>query len=696
MIGQMHARSRRPQPGDLDADRKPLVSVGFISLSIAFGILIVSIVYTAARHGYSESALADDLYLVGQAFIVIPAALRLLSRRGMTDVAAVAVTFMLAAAQYITKVLYSPLYLSYSDELSHWLTAENILSTGKLFTTNNSLPISPQYPGLEEATVALVQITGISLFPAALIVAGVAHVILLVGIYVIFRNVAGTPRIAGIAILLYSTSPGLGYFDSIFSYQSLAMALLAVALLAVLRLTTARSRTNRHSWALVAVIVSAATVMTHHVTSYMLIGLLLTPAVVGALMRNRRVAVGAGVLAAVTIAMVVAWISLAARQTVGYLEPPLTGLVNGFAKIVAGGATGGSAASTPNKVPASPHLYIILEGASVLLVSALVAVGLLLLRRNIRGHAWRAAFFLGSLGWFAILGVRVAVPDGSELSGRAAAFVLIPASFAAAIALYRLLDLSPRHEGGILASGFSGAAIPGASLIGVVILAIGGIISSWPPFWEWLPGPHQVAGVERSVGPQEIAAAEWMQDYLGPGNRVASDMGFAPVLSTYGDQIPILDDGFLYMSSKYTPAIQNEVDVQDVHYVMTDMRLTTALPAGGTYWPIDHAVSAYTHPLPSIYLTKFEQIPGVSRIFDDGEISIYDLQGGHLWLARRPSSGCQWPRQCCPSSWPHFTRPRRSEQPLPSCCWPASRTSGPKSSSVVGSRPSRLRSWVPP
>ena len=58
------------------------------------------------------------------------------------------------------------------------------------------------------------------------------------------------------------------------------------------------------------------------------------------------------------------------------------------------------------------------------------------------------------------------------------------------------------------------------------------------PIGSGLPGPHQVAGVERSTGPEEIAMADWTLAKLGQGNRFATDIGNYPSLAGYGYQNP--------------------------------------------------------------------------------------------------------------------------------------------------------------
>ena len=105
------------------------------------------------------------------------------------------------------------------------------------------------------------------------------------------------------------------------------------------------------------------------------------------------------------------------------------------------------------------------------------------------------------LGWFVSLGIRLGTSDGQELAGRAATYIYIPVSVIAALALTRLVNSAPMRRLGAAATAFVAAA--------VVALLIDGLSNGWPPFWERLPGPHQVASFEASVDPQEVAVSNW-------------------------------------------------------------------------------------------------------------------------------------------------------------------------------------------
>jgi hypothetical protein len=60
-----------------------------------------------------------------------------------------------------------------------------------------------------------------------------------------------------------------------------------------------------------------------------------------------------------------------------------------------------------------------------------------------------------------------------------------------------------------------------------------------------------------------------------------------------------------------------------MQYVETDTRLTKSVPLAGNYF-LDQQ-SATTSTLPLVYLTKYNHIEGVARVYDDGTINFYDL-----------------------------------------------------------------------
>ena len=584
-----------------------------VALSAACGVLLVAAAFTAGRTGHASSGWADRAYWAGQALIIVPASVRLLGRRSLTAGDTVALVVVLTVAEYLVKICYSPAAFTFADELSHWRSTLNLLQTGKLFTVNYMLPISPRYPGLEEVTAALRSVTGLPVFVTGLIIAGVAHLLFVSVLYLLFREVSGSHRVGGVAVLYYASNPLFTSFDSMFVYQTLALAFLALTLLTAWRLASREADGQRPGWLVVGGLAILATVITHHVTSYVLVATLALISLVAAVTGQRLMAGWTAALAGISALAAAAWLFLAAPQTWSYLVPYAQGTLHGLRVLLAGGH------ASPAPAAVGPLGNQALSAAAVLVMSALLPVGWWCVwRRHRRHNPWTVAMAIASAGWYVIVAVRLTVADGSELAGRASTFVFVPAAYMAALAVAQLTGTAVRWKARTAAT---------VMLATVLLLMFDGLVNGWPPYWERLPGAYQVAGSERSAGPEEIATARWALSALGPGNRFATDVGSYPLLGSYGDQEPIRNASYLYTTPVYGPGESSRAGAQQIRYLWVDRRLSESLPASGQYFPDDPRAGKYTRPLPAGDLSKYAGIRSIARIYDSGNIAIYDLYG---------------------------------------------------------------------
>lgn len=549
------------------------------------------------------------LYWLGQVLILVPVAGRLLSRRHLTNGNTVTLIAVVTVAEYLIKVNYFPLGFGFNDEFLHWRNTTNMLSTGMLFEQNYGLPVGTWYPGLEEVTSALVSATGLSVFEAGLIVSGIAHLLFICFIYLAFCVAIRSHRIAGIAVLIYTATPSLTSFNSMFVYETLALAFLGMCIVAGLRSSIERSPAERRRWFIIAVLSVLATVVTHHVTSYMLTAFLILVAVASRLTGSRVTAARFGILAAISAGTIILWIATLGKATISYFSPTVSRI---FTSLTLLSSTGTRMATNNVKTPFNNQ---VIQYTGLLVIVVLILIGCWQAWSRYRRHPWIIGMMIGCIGWFGFIAIRLATPSGQELAGRAATYTYIPVSMLAALALTRVVNSSSMRRWG--------AVITGVMLVSVVTLIIDGLANGWPPFWERLPGPHQVSSFESSIGPEEINAAYWTQTYLGPGNRIAADAGIYPVLLGYGDQNALQQISLLYATPTWTPPIVGVAYSNAVKYVLTDSRVTTTLPLNGFYFPGD--TNPATKTIPAANLSKFNHINGVGHVYDDGTINIYDL-----------------------------------------------------------------------
>lgn len=615
MDGSLGSRAAVRRPSR--AEQAPAASVfsripiSVIALVAAIGVLVSSLGYADGRAGAgSSSGPGIALYWLGQVLIILPIGGRLLSRRQMSNGSTIALIVVLTIAEYLLKVNYSPLGFGFNDEFLHWRGTTNMLQSGKLFELNYGLPIGTHYPGIEEVTSALISATGLSVFEAGLVVAGAAHLLYILFLYLAFCVAIRSHRIAGIAILLYYSAPALTSFNSMFVYETLALAFFGMCIVAGLRSAIEKSPSDRTRWFIVAVLCIFATTITHHVTSYMLTLFLILVAIASRLTGSRNTALRFAALGGISLLSVVLWIALIARDTISYFSPTVVGMADSLKNLTNGGSSGATSTSS------SPFGNVALGAVGLLLITVLIVIGAWQAWKRYRRHPWIMGMGIGgTLGWIAYLGIRLGTADGQELAGRAATYIFIPVCVLAALALTRLVNSPPVRR--------LGSAVTALVVAAITALLIDGLANGWPPYWERLPGPHQVAAFEASVDPEEVDISNWSLAELGPGWRIASDQGIYPVLIGYGGQDPLQQISWLYATPQWTTALQEQASAQNVQYVETDTRLTKSLSPNGIYFPGDTTMP--TKPLPLANLTKFNHIEGVARVYDDGTINFYDL-----------------------------------------------------------------------
>jgi hypothetical protein len=172
---------------------------------------------------------------------------------------------------------------------------------------------------------------------------------------------------------------------------------------------------------------------------------------------------------------------------------------------------------------------------------------------------------------------------------------------------------------------------------GAAVILVGGIVVGWG--FVRLPGPYLVGADARWVDPQGTAAAGWARAQLGPGNRLAADRLNALLQGSYGRQRPVsafVDNvgvGPLFLSPRIGQEEREIVRRGRIRYVVLDRRLDSGLPSAGIFVEAaEPDAFRHTRPVERAALAKFDGADGVGRLFDSGDIVIYDVAE----LARGP------------------------------------------------------------
>ena len=583
-----------------------------LSLTAVAGVLLVAL---ANRAGQSGEWWADLAFYGGLLLLVLPIAVRLVlpTAEGTERVSLVA---LLALGLYLCKVVHDPLHVGSYDEFLHWRTAQDIMTTGTLFTPNALLNVSPLYPGLELVSTALANVAGIPVFSAGIITLAAARLVFLLSLFFFFAMVSGSTRIAGIASLIYMTNPNFLYFDSQFAYESLALPLAALVLYALAR----RGHSGHARWAgltIIAAMTLASLVVTHHVTSAALAAFLVLWALTSFVLR-RRDRSKPGRMAVLLIVMIAGWVLLVASVTIDYLGPVFTSTTGELVHLIAGDLDTRSLFTTPSGVVA-PLWERLVGSGSAFLVLLLLPLGLFVVWTRYRANPAIVALAIATLLYPVTLAAHL-TPLAAQVASRAPEFLYIAVGLVIALAVVRL---SFRGRLGAL----QGVGVA----LAVAVLFLGGVIVSLPA-WARLAGPYLVAADGRSVETEGIAAAEWSRDVLGPNNVMVADRVNTLLMATYGDQnmvttyetrLPIRQ---LYLGANDRG--QRLIVAQaEIHYLVVDRRLSTAPPTIGYYFDKGEkrTFGTVASPLDPQTLAQWDSKTDVSRVFDSGDIQLYDV-----------------------------------------------------------------------
>ena len=628
----------------------------------ALGLFIVAVADTLAR---LQIGIAPIVWWLGLLLIVVPLAARLIGRDARRR-ERLALVLLAGLALYGVKIMGAPSSFVMLDEFLHWATLDDIVVSGRLFTTNNILLASPYYPGLEIASDLLLR-AGFSTWEAGVLVVGFGRVLMMLVLFLLYERAGGDDRLASVGVLVYAANPGFLFFDSQFAYESLALPLAVFTLWCIQRREVATGSTlpgtpgpadtqrltrlarAGHPLALTGALLLSigAVVVTHHVTALALSGCLVVWALVGTVVRLRggrpTGLVGPAIMAIIATA---AWMLYVASITVGYLAPAVGGAIDQVFSLIAGDEGSRELFRSATGVDA-PAWEQVVGYASVAVMVLALPIALPIIWRR-----WRASALPLTLAVIALLFpvslIARLTARGAELAQRSAEFIFIGAAFVAALAALAVLDTAAGRapadgwRSGIVAwllrlfrvSGdrarrFGTAAV----MTGLIILFLGGAILGIAP-WARLPGPFLVAADPRSVSPQGIDAATWTLDALGPGQRFLSDRIDRVLLATYGRQHPISSTGdkvnlrSAYFDDTLTPEDQALLTGAGVDYVIADHRLPTSLPYVGVYVERGEQFTSgpWTTPMDAAALDKWAALSGSDRVYDNGAVQIMDIR----------------------------------------------------------------------
>ncbi|TAW62634.1 hypothetical protein [Rhizobium ruizarguesonis] len=604
-------------------------------------LVVAALAANASRLG---EGWAVPTFYCAIAVIFLPAAARIIYPRA-SRLERLALIVIVTSALFVVRVIRAPVAFIDHDEFLHWATVNDILEAGRLFLPNPLLPVSPLYPGLELITSALVNLSGLSVFAAGLIVLATARMMLMLALFLLFEKITDSARIASIACLIYMGSSTFLLFDVHYSYESLAIPMLAAVLLASESQRMEPSDAAGWPTVVATVVLILALAATHHLTSYFCTALLCGTAVMECLrqgasaMQKRR----AILLASIAVIAPVAWSRIVGNPTGSYILPVLEGGIHEVAQLVSSStSTRKLFVSDTGALAPAWQRYLTMAGV------ALICLGLLtgflrslvfngqhrnasILWPPTRWRLWRSSLLqilvLVTLAYPVSIIFRL-TRSGWEIGNRIGSLSFLGVAIVVAVAVAAFWHGTSR--GWLRATAHAAAA---------TTVLIAGVISSEGPR-ILVPAGYEVSADSSSIEPMGISAARWTRRWLG-GQHFAADRINRLLLSTYGRQkvSTTLESGqdtsMAITAADLGPMERKLLIDSGVGFVMVDLRLTTGLPGVGVYFDGGAQDRNHTVPLQSSSLLKFNSEPDVDRTFDNGFMVIFDV--GRLGKARQPA-----------------------------------------------------------
>lgn len=595
-----------PPPDAVSSPRRLEAAATLLSL---VGLLIQVVGYVLGWRG-DESA-AIGLWYMGFVGIVVPFAWLLLapSRTGHQRLgAALAFGLIMYASWYLT----DPIMATRFDETLHVTTLVDMVDQHSFFYPNSTLPVSPHYPGLELATAGVHWLTGLPLIVCQVLVVVTARSTFILALFLLASRIGRSTQVGAATVLLYAGSAQFYFFNSQYSYQTVAIAMLMVALYLLVR---AFDSEQERPWGLLvgAQVCLAGLAVTHHLTSWLAVVLLWLLAFFfwrGGEERRARLTL---ISAEIATVVVLAWTALIAPLLISYLGPIFEVARSQILTALDGEGGTRDIGGTPG-TPTPTWELMVMAGSIVLW-------GLMLLPA-----AWRA-WRRGSLGptraryvplliAVAYPGLQLArfVPSAAEIADRASTFVTL------AMALVVAAWLAPRIQT------FAALVVPV-----LVLLILGGTLIGSGPDWQRVPGPYLAGAEQRSIDSESVAVAQWVGTYLPAESKVAADSTFTRLLPNFAPVVTITQPaGYdsmtpLFIAHSVDEEVLRLVLHNDVDFIVVDTRLVGQTVRSGGFFEGSTGYGPDAQTISRDQVAKFDDQPGFDLVLD-GPVKVYDVR----------------------------------------------------------------------
>ena len=585
-------------------------------------------ILVAYRHGECVSARFTWFWLGLAAIAVLTG--WLVSRRVGSPRARVLAVALAGVVTYVPKVLRSSSGPAYFDELLH-LGQTQLLLGGHLFGGNSVVPVVGYYPVLQLLVAAVHVTTTLSLWDSDLVVIGIFHVMALLSVLLLVRELSGSERLASLAALFYLVGPAVLFFSSEASYESVGLPIAMVTLFAAVR----GARGSRR-WLAAAVVCSAITTLTQPVSGLFLMGTLILLGICSAAGKLGKeegrqfhvVLLGLGLLAFV---MNLGWIAVFDwNGTWSYLLPSLGTLQNLWEVLLR--PTAGHHVFAGSSLPSYERAAGI---AAVALALAAVLTGAVLHRSdrlregpdkemNPGGRLLWWTSLVMSLAFFASLPLDLS-PRALLWAHRSWEFTWVGVACMLAFLVSRLV--SSWRPWPWAARSALGALIA----VGIVILLVGNTAITTNEDYMF-PGAYRFGSGTSITTTSQLAAAAWMRAHAPSHARIASDPDTDLVEWSYAHETAVeAFPTWLLTFGAHGLTNQDESEARRYHlqYLLVDKLMYREVSTQGYVYSVyEPGAFSETKPVQSSAYAVLVHTRWLRLVYSNPQISIFQLVTG--------------------------------------------------------------------
>jgi hypothetical protein len=563
------------------------------------------------------------LFWIGVLLFTVPAVLRL-SQVVVARAERLTIVAAVGLFDFLPRFLRSPRQPIFFDELAHWRQANVIYTTGRLFQPNPTVHMSQYFPGLHALIASLRDLSGLPTFPLGLVLLALLHVIALLGVFVIVERLGHSAHIAALAAFIYSLNPSFMFFDSQYAYESLAIVLFIWVIAALLTVHDAGGEgAHQAAWFAVGLVLAGACIVTHHLSTYVLVVVLLLIAVVTTVRTVIGHETAGTALLTWTFALLVtagsaAWLIFASGGVVDYLVQPMASSVAEIIRML----HHEQQARTLFALSTTPQYEQVCAFLSPVLMAVGAAAGLCLLRRQRRRTSAALALILFGLGYFPSIPFML-TEYGNEGARRSWAFTYV----GLAVLIAPVISLLLRRV--VLWHPAGRSAVGGAVVALLCIVLVGNVSMSMNELYRF-PGPYVYGSDTRSLDGELMQMVDWMRTTQGTGQNVVADRYSGLALAAFGLEWPAeVSWAFplwqLYFSVHLpSAALLQQIQHSHYRYLVIDKRMARYLPRIGVYFERGEPQAiTRTTPPPAAALDKYETLPWVIKIYQSDNLEIY-------------------------------------------------------------------------